>query len=166
MYLRVRRFSKQAEFLHPTPSQNREKLGSGFKHLLAKECEVDRLPFEDSHFAVFIPSIIHMVELNLLAAHLCRNIWSQCSWAEKNRAQQFEISEKWELWVRLVSLSNMHHCYQISFSVVSLFSRPLFYLWEQGFFWFANDYVVDDDCLVESSFNYEKFWNAKALDNL
>lgn len=75
-YLRVKKLPKRADFLHPIPSQNSRKMGSGFRYLLAKECEVDNLALEYSQFALFIPSITHVVEVNMLAEYLCNNILS------------------------------------------------------------------------------------------
>ena len=73
-YLRVKRLPKRADFLHPIPLQNLDRGGPGLRYLLPDQCEVDKLPFIYSQFALLIPSILHVVELNLLAEHLCDHV--------------------------------------------------------------------------------------------
>lgn len=78
MYLKVTRLSKRADFLHRIPAENTgpAKEGSAYKYLPASKCEVDQLPFLYSQFALFIPSIMHVIETHMVADHLCANILS------------------------------------------------------------------------------------------
>lgn len=73
-HLRVKRLPKRADFLHSIPTQNTIKLGPGFSYLPVSKCDVDRLPFIYSQFALFVPSILHVVEVNMLAKELCNKV--------------------------------------------------------------------------------------------
>ncbi len=74
-YLKVRRLSRRADFLHDLPPRVQEAaVGPEFKYLQICECEVDNLPFAYSRFALFIPSILHQVEIGFVAEHLCRTL--------------------------------------------------------------------------------------------
>lgn len=73
-YLRVKKFPKRTDFLHPVSTGDIDKVGPGIRYLLASECEVDKLPFIYSQFALFIPSLLHVVEINILTEHLCINV--------------------------------------------------------------------------------------------
>jgi len=73
-YLRVKRFPKRTDFLHPISTRNIDKVGPGITYLLASESEMDNLPFIYSQFALFIPPLLHVVEINMLTEHLCINV--------------------------------------------------------------------------------------------
>ncbi|SLM35887.1 dicer-like protein 2 [Lasallia pustulata] len=74
VFLKVTRLPKRADFLHPIPAQNAGLTGSGYKYLPASACEMDQLPFSYSQFALFIPSIMHVLEIHMVAQHLCTNL--------------------------------------------------------------------------------------------
>ena len=75
--LKVTKLSKRADFLHGPPSQNEKTVaGLGVKYLPADDCEVDNLPFTYSRFALFIPSIMHQIEIVFVAEHLCKTLLS------------------------------------------------------------------------------------------
>ncbi|MCJ1304816.1 hypothetical protein MMC08_007629 [Hypocenomyce scalaris] len=77
LYLKVTKLPKRADFLHKIPSQNADlPMGSGYKYLPARTCEVDQLPFSYSQFALFIPSIMHFLETYLVAEHMCTDLFS------------------------------------------------------------------------------------------
>lgn len=70
--LKVTKLTKRADFLHKIVPQNREADKGKYLYLSPSGCEVNNLPFEFSRFAMFIPSIMHQVEL-YVAADFCRN---------------------------------------------------------------------------------------------
>ena len=75
--MEVKRLPKRADFLHPVPSGNAGSTKwSGLQRLFAKECEVDRLPFSYSRFALFIPSILHKVQIAMTVEQLCDTVLS------------------------------------------------------------------------------------------
>lgn len=75
--MEVKRLPKRADFLHPVPSGNAGSTKwSGLQRLLAKECEVGRLPFSYSRFALFIPSILHKVQIAMTVEQLCDTVLS------------------------------------------------------------------------------------------
>lgn len=72
--LKVTKLPKRADFLHKVLPQNDADKNKDIKYLYLcpSRCEVDNLPFEFSRFALFIPSIMHQVEL-YFAAEYCQN---------------------------------------------------------------------------------------------
>lgn len=76
-YLKVVRLSKRSDFLHRIYHHNKAvATEAGFSYLSAGQCEVDKLPMRYAQFALFIPSIMHQVEIHILAKHLCSNLLS------------------------------------------------------------------------------------------
>lgn len=72
--LKVTKLPKRADFLHKVMPQNNDadkEKETKYLYLSPSRCEVDNLPFEFSRFAMFIPSIMHQVEL-YVAAECCR----------------------------------------------------------------------------------------------
>ena len=75
MLLEARRLPKNVDFLHQLPSHDASKArGSGIKTLLAESCEIDRLPFIYSRFAMLIPSIQHKIQVAAVVERLCNGI--------------------------------------------------------------------------------------------
>lgn len=73
LYLKVSKLPKRSDFLHEILSHVSEYARvAGLTNLPASQCEVDKLPFEFSRFTMFIPSIMHQIELHL-AAEYCRS---------------------------------------------------------------------------------------------
>lgn len=76
-WLKVTKLPKRADFLHKISPHNRVvATETGFKYLSASQCEVDRLPIHYAQFAMLIPSIMYLVEIHILAEHLCSNLLS------------------------------------------------------------------------------------------
>ena len=75
--IEAERLPKRADFLHRVPSDNEAYAKQPkLQHLFRKECEIDRLPFSYSRFALFIPSIIHEVHVAMIVEGLCNTILS------------------------------------------------------------------------------------------
>ena len=75
--IEVKRLPKRADFLHPIPSNNiTSTKGPGTHWLPADECELGRLPYEFSIFALFVPAILHKVQVAVIAQRLCDTILS------------------------------------------------------------------------------------------
>ena len=73
LHLRVTKLSKRADFLHPIPADARERsVNTPYQYIPAKCCTIDRMPFVYTEFALFVPSIIHQVEIALLTEVLCK----------------------------------------------------------------------------------------------
>lgn len=75
--MEVKRLPKRADFLHPVPRGNTSSARqSKTQCLLANRCEVDRLPFSYSRFALFVPSILHKIQVAMTVELLCNTILS------------------------------------------------------------------------------------------
>ena len=74
--IEVKRLPKRADFLHPIPSNNVTAKGPGTHWLPTDECELGRLPYEFSIFALFVPAILHKVQVAVIAQRLCDTILS------------------------------------------------------------------------------------------
>ena len=71
------RLAKKVNFLHRPSSQGSQIAeASKIQLLLAEKCEMDRLPFEYSRFAMLVPSILHRVQAALVVDQLCKTILS------------------------------------------------------------------------------------------
>ena len=71
--LEVKKFPERTEFLHRVLADAMEKKDA-FAFLNPKDSRTNRSPITYSHFAIFIPSIMHHVEKALLADHLCNDL--------------------------------------------------------------------------------------------
>lgn len=77
--LKVTKLPKRADFLHKCMPQNYDAdkdKEANYLYLSASRCEVDNLPFEFSRFAMFIPSIMHQVELYITAEYCRKSLLS------------------------------------------------------------------------------------------
>lgn len=75
LWLELMKLPKRRNFLHPRPVaiQTNASTGSKAEYVSASSCRVDRLPFPYSQFALFIPSIIHRLEVFMIAEQLCKD---------------------------------------------------------------------------------------------
>ncbi|KAI9675092.1 MAG: Dicer-like protein 2 [Caeruleum heppii] len=76
LYIKVAKFSKRADFLHSliTDAQPDHHKEPALLELPASECEIDSVPFSYTQAIMFIPSILHRIEIALVADHLCNNL--------------------------------------------------------------------------------------------
>lgn len=83
--MEVKRLPKRADFLHPVPSGNAssDKV-SAPQWLLANKCEVSRLPFSYSRFALFVPSILHKVQVAVVVERLCNTVLSPLQFQDRS----------------------------------------------------------------------------------
>jgi len=71
MTLVVKSFPKRRNFLYPVAERNSISIATTAAQTLpANECTVDRLPYQYALFAAFIPSIMHHMDIQLLAQEL------------------------------------------------------------------------------------------------
>lgn len=86
LYLEVVRLPKRADFLHrlPTAIDRPAVAGFGTEYLPASSCLVDRLPVAYSQFALFIPSIMHRLEVSMIAEQLCDDVLSPIAFDDLN----------------------------------------------------------------------------------
>ena len=70
--LEVKKFPRRTDFLHALGGTDGVKAtkGQATEHLLPSECDVDTLPFKYTRFALLIPSILHIIENNLVVESL------------------------------------------------------------------------------------------------
>ena len=75
--IEVKALPKRTDFLHPVPSGNATSAkGSGLRWLPANECEVEKMPFRYSRFALFVPAILHKVQVAMIVESLCNTVLS------------------------------------------------------------------------------------------
>ena len=83
--LEVIELPKKVNFLHCSSEQDAKVArGSRPRTLFARRCEMDRLPFRYSQFAMFIPSILHRIEIALVVDRLCEGILSSLAIKDRN----------------------------------------------------------------------------------
>ena len=75
--LEVMKLPRKIDFLHRADGRVSKAVEeSKPRRLSAYHCKMDRLPFRYSQFAMFIPSILHRVQVALVVDHLCEGILS------------------------------------------------------------------------------------------
>ncbi|KAL6717483.1 Dicer-like protein 2 [Lecanora helva] len=73
--LNVTRLPKKIDFLHRSTGQDTCTVSVPKpRTLLAKDCAIDRLPYRSSQFAMFIPSILHKIEVAMVVDRLCEEV--------------------------------------------------------------------------------------------
>ena len=71
----VTRLPKNHDFLRRQTNQSTlTNYDSNSKILLPQSCEIDRLPFKYSLFAMALPTIFHKIEIAMVTAHICHGI--------------------------------------------------------------------------------------------
>ena len=83
--LEVKRLPKRADFLHPVPRGNASsarKYRTQWLH--ANKCEVDKLPFSYSRFALFVPSILHKIQVAMTVELLCNTVLSSIQFRDRS----------------------------------------------------------------------------------
>ena len=68
--LEVTTFPKRKDFLHRVPESNKTAAYTAKQTLTASSCTVDNLPSSYALFAAFVPSILHRIDIALLAQEL------------------------------------------------------------------------------------------------
>ena len=82
--IEVKRLPKRADFLHPIPSNNVTVAKEpGLQWLPANECELQKLPYRYSMFALFIPAILHKVQVASVTEQLCHTILSPLQFQDR-----------------------------------------------------------------------------------
>ena len=82
--IEMTRLPKKINFLHRMPGQDaRVGRTSGLRMMLAQRCEMDRLPFKYSQFAMFIPSILHKIQVAMVVDHLCSTVLSPLHFTDR-----------------------------------------------------------------------------------
>ena len=72
---KVRKLPKRRDFLHAVPDGGASKATISSTTLLpVNSCSIDKMPLQHSRFALFAPSVLHVIEINLVAQHLIQTV--------------------------------------------------------------------------------------------
>jgi len=84
LFVKLMNLPKRRDFLHPITLaiQTNVVAGSKPEYRPASSCLVDRLPLPYSQFALLIPSIMHHLEVFMVADHLCKNVLSKVAFKD------------------------------------------------------------------------------------
>ncbi|KAL8797189.1 MAG: hypothetical protein Q9195_000656 [Heterodermia aff. obscurata] len=155
IFIRARRLPKRADFLHAIPLQDCKKVELSSTLLRASECTVDKLPFIYSQFALFVPSILHKVEINMIAEDLRRNLLSSVEFSDLSlviTAISTTASQESTNYQRLEFLGD-----SILKTMVSLTLLATHVNWHEGVLSHQKDHIV-------SNANLARACIAKGLD--
>ena len=150
-YLKVTRLPKRADFLHRIPAHNADlsTRGSGYKYLAANTCEVDQLPFSYSQFALFIPSIMHILEIHMVAEHLRTNLLSSVHFKDLSNVVTAISASK------AVESTNYQRLEFIGDSVLKLLTSMTLLAehgnWHEGFLSHKKDHIVSNTRLAATA---------------
>ena len=148
-FIRARKLPKRADFLHAIPLQVSEKLELSSTLLRASECVVDKLPFSYSQFALFVPSILHRVEINMIAEDLSRNLLSAVKFSDLSlviTAISTTASQESTNYQRLEFLGD-----SILKTMVSLTLLAAHVNWHEGVLSHQKDHIVSNANLARAS---------------
>lgn len=149
IYIRARKLPKRADFMHAIRLQDREKIELSSTLLRASECMVDKLPFIYSQFALFVPSILHRVEINMIAEDLCRNLLSSAEFSDLSlviTAISTTASQESTNYQRLEFLGD-----SILKTMVSLTLLATHLNWHEGVLSHQKDHIVSNANLARAS---------------
>lgn len=76
IHFKVKRLPKRLDYLHPLDSKD---FGTAVESVPAADCHLDRLPPTYAKFMLLLPSILHKIEIRLVATALRQNILSSVS---------------------------------------------------------------------------------------
>jgi dsRNA-specific ribonuclease len=76
IHFEVKRLPKRLDYLHPP---NSKRFGTAVEFVPAAECHLDRLPPSYAKFMLLLPSILHKIEIRLVATALRQNLLSSVS---------------------------------------------------------------------------------------
>ena len=148
-FIKARRLPKRADFLHAIPLQDREKLELSSTLLRASECMVDKLPFIYSQFALFVPSILHKVGINIIAEDLCRRILPSVEFSDLSlviTAISTTVSQESTNYQRLEFLGD-----SILKAMTSLTLLASHINWHEGVLSHQKDHIVSNANLARTS---------------
>ena len=149
--LQVKRFPKRTDFLHGFKDVEEAKAtkGQGFQYLLPSECTVDKIPFKYARFALFIPSVLHVIENNLVAESLATHLLRPVDF--KNLQLVLEAitataARESRNYQRLEFLGDSHLKYLTSLTLVSQNPR-----YHEGILSHQKDHIVSNSRLARAS---------------
>ena len=149
IYIKARKLPKRADFMHAIPLQDRERLELSSRLLRPSECIVDRLPFIYSQFALLVPSILHRVEISMVAEDLCRNLLSSVEFSDLSlviTAISTTASQESTNYQRLEFLGD-----SILKTMVSLTLLATHVNWHEGVLSHQKDHIVSNANLARAS---------------
>ena len=135
--------------MHAIRLQDREKIELSSTLLRASDCMVDKLPFIYSQFALFVPSILHRVEINMIAEDLCRNLLSSVEFSDLSlviTAISTTASQESTNYQRLEFLGD-----SIFKTMVSLTLLATHLNWHEGVLSHQKDHIVSNANLARAS---------------
>ena len=149
LHLKVTRLSKRADFLHRIPLDAKATPNSGFVYIPAEKCEVDRLPFAYSQFALFIPSIMHHVEIAMVAEDLCQGLLSPIEFQEIDLVQTAitaSVARDINNYQRLEFLGDSVLKFLTALTLMTQHKN-----WHEGYLSHAKDHVVSNARLAKAA---------------
>ena len=149
LHLKVTQLPKRTDFLHRVPLDQKPKAGLGSVYLPAVNCEVDRLPFTYSQFAMFIPSIMHHVELGMVAEHLHHGMLSAVGFEEMNlvkTAITASVARDTTNYQRLEFLGDSVLKFLTALTLMTQHRN-----WHEGYLSHAKDHIVSNAHLAKAA---------------
>lgn len=148
--LEVTRLPKKTDFLRDSPSQDARVAKESRTQLLpAQHCEIDRLPLKYAYFAMFIPSIVHRIQVALVVEHLCDGLLSPLQFRDRSLVKT-AISASSALeptnYQRLEFLGDSHLKYLTS---LTLMAGHLNY--HEGILSHKKDHIVSNSSLASAA---------------
>ena len=149
--LQVKSIPKRTDFLHSLIISERAKVkkGTGFQFLIPSDCTVDRLPSKFAKFALLIPSILHVVENNLVAEHLAKHLLKPVNFQDFQlvlEAITATAARETNSYQRLEFLGDSHLKYLTSLTLLSQNPR-----YHEGILSHKKDHIVSNANLARAT---------------
>ena len=149
LHLKVTKLSKRADFLHQVPLDAQPKQDLEFVYIPAEKCEVDRLPFAYSQFAMFISSIMHHIETAVVADQLCHGLLSPVEFEKIDlvkTAIRAPVARDTTNYQRLEFLGDSVLKFLTAFTLMTQHKN-----WHEGYLSHAKDHVVSNARLAKAA---------------
>ena len=148
LHVDVTRLPKRSDFLHKIHQDVASpKIRAGHAFLPAETCEMDRLPYIYSQFAMFFPCITHHIEVSLVATHLCENLLSPVKFQNRNlvmTAISASVAREPSNYQRLEFLGDGILKFLTSINLMSRYLN-----WHEGYLSKKKDHIVSNSNLAK-----------------
>lgn len=150
LHLQGTTLPKRTDFLHPVAGDAKGSLHHTAKQcIVARSCSIDRLPAMYARFALLIPSVIHKIEILLVAEKLARTILAPVGFDDLTlvmTAISASVAREETNYQRLEFLGDSVLKFRASLHLLAM--NPL---WHEGLLSFSKDRIVSNGRLSRAA---------------
>lgn len=149
-FLKVKRLPKRTDFLHPVPSEiSTLPIAKTFTYLPFSTSTMDNLPFAYSQLAMFIPAIMHHIEVTLVTDHLCDGLLAPVQFEDRQLVCTATTATTARELYNYQNLEFLGDCCLKLFTSINIMSQHL--NWHEGYLSHQKDHIVSNGRLALAS---------------